>query len=619
MASKQVSRRRLLKLMGTGMGGVLLAACQPRVVKETVVVEKEVEKQVTKEVEKLVKETVIVEKEVKVSPSPTRVVGTEKLHLRATTYWLYSEPAANNANDIVTPYFEDMFNVEFEMLSNPPDMTIERQYALFKAAGTVPDIMAPGGRLGAQKLALTGDFADMTDYLADMPNYTRYIHQPTWPRFENYGRHYVLPFLGINGLDPKFKGDIYHEGFDVWPLLAREDVLAKCGYKFTPLYEIAKDTTDKGVWPTLDQLAIEPAIDTPEKFDEFLRKIKDLDIEVAGKPLYPINSIHWSVFHISSMMDNGHWRVSDEGEVDGYLGLPGARPWYKLWSEWYWEGLLDPDYVIQKKDQLQTKWATGRAAVGLMVPNLPAARQALLAEDPAAVVRPVPWPKEDTRYGFFDVFECGFTCALFNEKAEDIPRLVEMTDFLSSDEGQAIRAWGPPDAGLYVTDANGKKHWKDEETRKNIMDNISDTKNADYYGLWHPASNKGSRIAWIMPHGPIIEADPRLNYPPQLQIEKVVPRVYSAELNCSYNTDGRVTYGDGGGNCEDVNAYYWGDFVGDEISKILEAQGETEFDAAWEEIMDAFMTTGNYAAAKADVTEWFAEYAPEGLRDKVKV
>ncbi len=613
------TRREILKLSVAAAAGAMLAGCAPAQTLSPTQVSPPEEKSVAP-TEAPPQGKAEQEVTVETPPAPQPVVGTELLKLRATTYWLYSEPAANNANDVVTPYFEKLFNVEFEMIASLPGRTAEEEYALHKAADTVPEIMSPGGRLGAQKLALTGDFADMTDHLPAMPNYTRYIHEPTWPRFENNGRHYVLPHLGVNGLDPRFQDDVFWRGFGVWPLLAREDILAKCGYKFTPLDEIAVDTTAKGIWPTLDQLAIEPAIDTPAEFDELLRKIRALDIQVGARPLYPINSIYWSVFHISSQMDNGHWRVNDEGEVDGYLGLPGAYPWYKMWSQWYQDDLLDPEYVIQKNDQLQTSWAMGRAAVGLMVPDLPAARQALRAQDPTAVVRPIPWPKEDERYGFFDIFECGFTCSLFSKKLGDnITRLVELTDYLSSDEGQEIVCWGPPDAGLYVTGTDGRKQWKDEETRKNIMDNISETQNADYYGLWHPASNKASRVSWAMPHCTPVEADYRKNYPPELQIEIVVPRVFSMDLNCSYNTDGRVTYGDGGGNCEDVNAYYWNSFVNDQISRLLEAKDEGAFDAAWEGIMETFIAEGNYAAAKADVAKWFAEYAPEALRSKVQV
>ena len=68
MSTKNISRRGLLKAMGLGMAGVVLAACQPKVV----------EKVVTKEVEKVVKETVMVKEEVEVEKEVTRVVEKEE-------------------------------------------------------------------------------------------------------------------------------------------------------------------------------------------------------------------------------------------------------------------------------------------------------------------------------------------------------------------------------------------------------------------------------------------------------------------------------------------------------------------------------------------------------------
>ena len=59
MSQKGMSRRQLLKLMGMGAAGVVLAACKPKIVEVTKIVEKE----------KIVKETVIVEKEV-AAPAP---------------------------------------------------------------------------------------------------------------------------------------------------------------------------------------------------------------------------------------------------------------------------------------------------------------------------------------------------------------------------------------------------------------------------------------------------------------------------------------------------------------------------------------------------------------------
>lgn len=548
------------------------------------------------------------------APEPTTapVVKTRDLITLVCTTSQYGEKASKNANDIVTPYVEKMFNVKFEVSMSPQDMGGKEFYALNKAAGTLPDTMM-GGRQEAMFFASTGDFYDFTDSMSQIPSYTRWLEPKTYTRWQTGGRHIALPQPYANGNDPELKGNIYYEGFSVWPLLIREDILTRLGYKLTPFEEIAKETTDKGIWPTFDQLAIEPAIDTPEKFDEFLKKVMAENIMVGDKPLTPLSSIYWSVFHLSSMMDNGHWRISDEGEVDGFLGLPGAHDYYKLWSDWYRADLLDKDYVTQKDDQLQEKWATGRVAAGLYVPNLGAARQSMLAKDPTAMIRPVAWPKQNPRYGFFDVFETGFWTITVNKETKDIARVIEMIEWLNSDEGIDVNTWGPKEAGLYTTDSNGKKLWKDEETRKNIMENINDTKNAEYYGLFNTLNGSfSSRVFYAMPMvGAPIKADPRFNYEPNLKIFDVVPRVLGQNVNMGYNTDGRACYGDGGEATTSVGDFFWSKFSQGDIAKLLTSKDEAGFEAGWEEIQAGFETDGQYSTAKADMTKWFAEFGPK--------
>ena len=79
-----MTRRELLRTLGIGSAGIALAACQPKIVEVTKIVEKEVEKEVEKvvketvivkeEVEKIVKETVVVKEAVEVEKEVTRVV-----------------------------------------------------------------------------------------------------------------------------------------------------------------------------------------------------------------------------------------------------------------------------------------------------------------------------------------------------------------------------------------------------------------------------------------------------------------------------------------------------------------------------------------------------------------
>jgi ABC-type transport system substrate-binding protein len=82
MSENKLSRRDFLKHAALAASGVALVACQPQtvVVKETVEVEKEVEKVVTKEVEKIVKETVVVERTVAV-PEGEKMSEVQELRM----------------------------------------------------------------------------------------------------------------------------------------------------------------------------------------------------------------------------------------------------------------------------------------------------------------------------------------------------------------------------------------------------------------------------------------------------------------------------------------------------------------------------------------------------------
>jgi oligopeptide transport system substrate-binding protein len=87
MATQKITRREFLRLAGIASGVAILSACEPKVVKETQIVEKvvketqvvEVEKLVEQtkvvEVEKLVEQTKVVEKEVEKLITPTPVPG----------------------------------------------------------------------------------------------------------------------------------------------------------------------------------------------------------------------------------------------------------------------------------------------------------------------------------------------------------------------------------------------------------------------------------------------------------------------------------------------------------------------------------------------------------------
>jgi len=75
---KRITRRQMFRMAGFGVFAATLAACQPKVVEVTKIVEKVVKETVEVQVEKVVKETVVVKEEVSVEKEVTRVVAATK-------------------------------------------------------------------------------------------------------------------------------------------------------------------------------------------------------------------------------------------------------------------------------------------------------------------------------------------------------------------------------------------------------------------------------------------------------------------------------------------------------------------------------------------------------------
>jgi len=142
MASK-LSRRELIKRGSIAATGVLLSACQPKVVEKVVEVTREVEKVVEKE--KVVKETVEVEKVVEKEKvvKETVVVDAQaqkKAAMKAEMSWAFradiEQPWPTERADSFTDMYPDV-HIEQVVLARS-DM-YPKEYAMH-AAGTLPDI-----------------------------------------------------------------------------------------------------------------------------------------------------------------------------------------------------------------------------------------------------------------------------------------------------------------------------------------------------------------------------------------------------------------------------------------------------------------------------------------------
>jgi len=532
----------------------------------------------------------------------------------------------NNAGDVVTPYVEEKFKLRMSDLQWQGEMSVQQRINQYAATGSWPDVMI-GDPNFLQLMLKQEEHMDLTELVPQyMPTYWNEVMSEVDKQL-NYGMSGgdgQIAFIykhGLNPFDPALDNDpytVFNRGSHA--LQTREDLLTAAGHTFKPMAEIVAEARRTGKPPTAEDFAIDPPIDTPEKLTEYLRKIKALGLTMNNAPVFPI-TWDWSMFHIGTMYDWGHWKYNFEtGTADGYLGSPGAKEWFWLVNRWYQEGLLDPDFLVDKKAQIRQKYAGGRVGTFFDVYDLPGTIRALKALDSSYVMRPIPMVKADpSNHGYWDAYVPGWFDVLLSDDLDESVaiRLLKMWDWMYTEEGMDVLAWGPPDTGLWEM-RDGVKVFTDEAMWDAARTMSEGQGGPEEYGLQalrgHTEGDMWSRIANA-------SAGPQLakTFPSSIQ------RSYPLDINDTliYNVGkvltgfahhrplrGNVSYGVGEivGKTSD---YYWGDFrtgLNQDLVSLISAETRDEYDAAWEDVITRFKRTTRYDEAKQIMTEYFQGY-----------
>lgn len=539
--------------------------------------------------------------------------GEEKVVFDVLLAYTAAATTLDNPNDVVTPYVEAKFNMEIGEVTQcaTSDIPFQEMLAARIAAGNEPDVIIAANENIAYAVN-TGKYGEgLEEYIDKMDNLNKYMDQDKWSRYMIDGKKVQIPRVVVNTTTEEHMNDPYNIPFSNWALWTREDILKACGYDFTPLAEIEAEYSEKGENPGEDAFAITPAIDTPEKLTEYLQKVKDLGIQVGDRELIPMSLINWSQFHVGTMFNFGHWSIDDDEDVNGYLGAKGTKDYYKWLNNANNKGLLDPEFLLQKDDQLQQKVASGLVGAGMMVPDMDSAQEALLESNPEAVIRYIPWPKAEGYTGSFDVYESGFWRATVANDFEYKDRLCELWDWMYSDEGLDILTWGPEEAGLWEIDESGKKVFADKEVEQACLSGELQKKGADYYGIYDCSGIYFPFMSTIAICAPTLDAyNPKSytrSYDPELDI-KAINRSYSS-MN-SYNWDGTASYGSGEDEVAKVSNYFWSDWVATASADVITAP-EEDFDAVFDKAIQKFYDKSDYDTAKSLMEEWFEEKGPK--------
>ncbi|MFD2328521.1 hypothetical protein ACFSR7_04610 [Cohnella sp. GCM10020058] len=523
----------------------------------------------------------------------------------------------NNPNDVVTPVVEQKFNVKVsDIVFSAGQSPVERVNMLV-AANNLPDVVLVDNP-NLSLLYSTGAFADLSEYQNLMVNTDKYVSDTGWNSLKVAGKLVALPTsampdAGNPEVAAAMQADIFHRDPVNWAFMLREDILKKLGYKFKTVKEIQAELDQNPRQLTDADLQLDPPIKTPEDFEKLLYDIQKLDFKVDGKPVIPLSIPDWGAYHISSLYapTGGYYANPDTGEVAGFIDNPNMKTYYAKLRQWFKDGVLDKDYLLQKPEQLQQKIASGRVAAMFSVPDTNGARTSLKQLDPEAELRPIPWPKSqyeiDTGHASYvdPSYPAGFYNIMINKNVKDIPRLLKYFDWFQTEEAMDLSVWGPESAGLYEL-KDGVKVFKDQALYEAIRDGkkTADGKNAEYYGIY----DKNNTVSTYTSKAFLTAPAPFYN-------NKTFEHSYPAKFDAwndmwafvstiKLSKDGTVL-SPSGEKSNALSNYYWNTFRTSDTAKLLSTKSEAEFDKKWEELKKTFEEKGGYDAAIAEMKPLF--------------
>lgn len=516
----------------------------------------------------------------------------------------------DNPNDVVTPAIEEMWNIKVTDIMFSGGMSPVERINMLVAADAVPDVVMVDNP-NIEYFYETGAFKDLTAFKPLMEKKDIFITDAGWNRLMVDGKLVAAPASMSGGeIDvnhPAIKefvaNDVFYKRPQNWALVANQDILEQAGYTFKKIDELQAEL-DLNVRSITDaDVQIEPAIKTLEDFETMLYKIQALNLTVDGKPVIPLSIPEWAAYHVAALNSpNGGWTVNpDTMEVSAYQFNPGMKEFYQKWTQWYKDGVVDPEYVIHKGEQYQEKAAQGRVAIMLPAFDTNAVRQNLQAEGNDLKV--IPWPDSAKDNSVDPSHPGGYGNLMFSNNLTDaeVERLIAYFDWANTEEGMDLLSWGPESAGLWEI-KDGVKVLKDNELWEAIKtgSKTEDGRDAEYYGLSSVTEGPLSKAA-------LTGAAPLYNM-------KSIQRSYPASMDAfessfiyvsteMLNRDGTVLppMGEAAGA---LNGYYWGTVKGIMTAELFISETDEEWEQAWENILQGLKDNG-YDQAVEDMTVLF--------------
>jgi hypothetical protein len=363
-----------------------------------------------------------------------------------------------------------------------------------------------------KKLIDTGKIYDLTNYikkyapnlqkkLLDNPQYLK-EYKNKLPGVDGY---YFLPYSINTKTYMQVVPNIDNKVFPFYTpkdpsgqyVFVRDDILRKL-YPNAKTEKQIEDIWVKQGYFTKDQV-YDVSIKSKEEFVNFLRDINKLNLTEDGRKVYPIfahsgqdtwaylNGLN-SILHGWGCFSNlyTYWDKQEQ-KVDVMLYKPEYKEGCKFMTQIVREGLSDQECFVETYEQTMAKLNRGQYAVSysFLEPNNEAVKQAGKSFQFRKLYLDI--PVDTNRFIKYEgtATSVGDTLVIFKDAVpeQDVAQIVRWYDFLISDAGEKLYAWGPRSAGLFE-EKDGKRAFKDQALVDNLVNGIDNPK-GNYYNIYN--------------------------------------------------------------------------------------------------------------------------------------
>ncbi len=408
--------------------------------------------------------------------------------------------------NIVEDWLVDKTKVKVENIYGNDGGQWDAKLSKLVAANDLPAIVSCGAYQGPAHFSKLDEMGKLWELTPEMiqqyaPEVWRKTPAKFWEEMTVNGKILGIPYLAdaskesipdatpeelkrIEDLYIVYNNDVTISGAQT--LWVRDDILKRF-YPEAKTYDELCTLLEEKQQPIGEDLLDIP-IDSTEKYIKFMYDIKDANLKENGKTVYAFGycgSDNWSalawlgadMYGYKGHNYTGTWNDTKQ-EIEIPLVHDVIRQAAKEQNQMLADKVIDPESMAHTVAQANEKVLNGLYAIVPMsgIGDAVAINKTLEENGKPYRYRPfytqVPAQKDYAPFREETLWNESL-CILKTVSEEELHQILNWINVQYTDEYDAIQYWGPEDAGLYETDANGIRHFTDERFTKYFIEGDS--------------------------------------------------------------------------------------------------------------------------------------------------